>query len=108
MIESSTLDKKSLRVLALAPKDWSIREIAKDCVAFANARGGQIYFGIEDKDDMPAASQQVHEHLCEVLAKAIYHHTIIMSGTRRSARYHLAPPLTVSQPSPPNNLINTS
>ena len=58
MTEGTTLDKKSLRILALDPDDWDYKEIAKDCVAFANARGGVIYFGIEDSAEEPPAGQK--------------------------------------------------
>lgn len=76
MTEGSTLDKKSLRVLALDPARWDWREIARDCVGFANARGGEILFGIEDDADAPPPGQRIAPHLPERLVKGVYHHTI--------------------------------
>ena len=38
-------DKKSIRAIVCEKPDWN--EIAKDCVAFSNAQGGVIDFGIE-------------------------------------------------------------
>ncbi|GAB3822107.1 hypothetical protein GCM10028895_25810 [Pontibacter rugosus] len=55
MIENSEFDKKSLRVVQGISADWA--ELAKDCFAFANAKGGEIYIGIEDDTEMPPADQ---------------------------------------------------
>jgi len=76
MLEGSILDKKSLRVLALDPARWDWRELARDCVGFANARGGELLFGIEDAAEVPPPEQRVAPHLPERLIKGIYHHTI--------------------------------
>ena len=46
MEEGKNIDKKSLRFLKGKQTDWD--ELAKDCVAFANAQGGFVYIGIED------------------------------------------------------------
>ena len=42
MEENKSLDIKSLRFLKGKQTDWD--ELAKDCVAFANAQGGDIQF----------------------------------------------------------------
>lgn len=55
MTENSLYDKKSLR--AITGKTADFQEVAKDCVAFANAQGGRIEFGIEDRETIPPASQ---------------------------------------------------
>ena len=57
MQEGQHIDKKSLRALTKPSPDWD--EFAKDAVAFANAQGGTILFGIEDSDVMPPAEQRV-------------------------------------------------
>ncbi len=44
-LEGQLQDKKSLRTVVGKTADWS--ELAKDCVAFANAVGGCIFLGIE-------------------------------------------------------------
>ena len=51
MIENSLYDKKSMR--AITGKTANFKEIACDCVAFSNAEGGYIDFGIEDNEDEP-------------------------------------------------------
>lgn len=76
MEEGTTFDKKSLRVLAVDPKTWDLKELARDCVGFANARGGEILFGIEDDAEMPPAEQRIGSQVAERLVKGIYHHTI--------------------------------
>lgn len=81
MTEGSTLDKKSLRILALAPRDWNKRELARHCVGFANARGGEIFFGIEDAADEPPPEQRIPAGLPDQLVKVIYHHTINVAIT---------------------------
>ncbi len=75
MIEGSELDKKSLRIFGTDPRKWSWRDIAADCAGFANARGGHIYFGIEDKSDAPNPSQTIPKDLPDRLIKGISQHT---------------------------------
>jgi ATP-dependent DNA helicase RecG len=74
MIENQILDKKSLRVLTAKNPDWD--ELARDCVAFANAQGGKILFGIEDDASEPPADQKVAGSLVEQLQKNIQHRVI--------------------------------
>lgn len=61
MIENSLYDKKSIR--AITGKTADFPEVAKDCVAFANAQGGKIEDGIEDGDTLPPVSQVIDEKL---------------------------------------------
>ncbi len=77
MKENSLRDKKSLRALTKANPDWD--ELAKDCVSFANAQGGSIFFGIEDEEDTPPAQQKIPEHLPAKLQKQIQGRTINVS-----------------------------
>jgi len=65
MTEGQELDKKSLRVLSLDSHDWSWRKLASDSVAFANARGGSILFGIEDDASLPPSNQRVTSDLAD-------------------------------------------
>ena len=51
MEENKNIDKKSLKFLNGKNTDWN--ELAKDCVCFANAQGGFVYIGIEDKENLP-------------------------------------------------------
>lgn len=75
MIEGSQLDKKSIRIFAVDPRKWPWREIAKDCAAFANARGGFIMFGIEDAADAPPSDQRIPKDLPDRLTKGVGQHT---------------------------------
>ncbi len=53
--ENQFIDRKSLRKVTGQTADW--KELAKDCVCFANARGGSILIGIEDGASGPPAGQ---------------------------------------------------
>lgn len=61
MTENITFDKKSLK--AVFGKSAKFSEIAKDCVAFANAKGGHLYIGIEDDSDVPPVDQKIEDNL---------------------------------------------
>lgn len=65
-LEGQLLDHKSIRVLRNGH-----RELAKDCVAFANAQGGTIKIGIEDGEIAPRAGQKIDSIACEDLRKKI-------------------------------------
>ena len=65
MRENSIYDKKSLRAICGNKSDF--KEIAKDCVAFCNAEGGFIDFGIEDGANLPDSSQIVPLNLPTML-----------------------------------------
>ena len=69
MKENSLYDKKSLREITGKSADWN--EVAKDCVAFSNAQGGVIDYGIEDDADAPPADQKVSEDVAINLEKKI-------------------------------------
>ncbi|TXD50496.1 MULTISPECIES: ATP-binding protein [unclassified Polaribacter] len=69
MTENSEYDQKSLRLVKGKTADWD--ELAKDCVAFANGRGGFIYIGIEDGEDEPPTNQIVSDDLLEKVRKII-------------------------------------
>jgi len=58
MIEGQQLDKKSVLCFA-NPNKVTWKELAKDCVAFANTRGGQLIFGIEDLEQEPQPGQVI-------------------------------------------------
>ena len=69
MEENSLYDKKSLREITGKSAEWN--EVAKDCVAFSNAQGGVIDYGIEDDADAPPADQKVSEDIAINLEKKI-------------------------------------
>ena len=59
MKENSLYDKKSIREITGKSADWN--EVAKDCVAFSNAQGGTIDYGIEDDVEAPDPMQRIDE-----------------------------------------------
>lgn len=73
-LEGQLLDQKSLRAVTGKSADWS--EIAKDCIAFANATGGRLLIGIEDGADMPPAAQQIPADLPDTLRKKLAERTV--------------------------------
>jgi ATP-dependent DNA helicase RecG len=75
MEENKSLDKKSLSFLKGRQTDWG--ELAKDCVAFANAQGGEILIGIEDFSTEPPKAQKIKDkNLPESIQKNIVHRTV--------------------------------
>lgn len=74
MKENSLYDKKSLREITGKSADWN--EVAKDSVAFSNAQGGMIDYGIEDDSDVPPIGQTIDEGLPVVLMNKISGKTI--------------------------------
>ncbi|HUH27108.1 ATP-binding protein, partial [Gelidibacter sp.] len=75
MEENKNIDKKSLKFLNGKNTDWS--ELAKDCVYFANAQGGFIYIGIEDKAIFPPEEQKITDrNLPDIIQKNIAHRSV--------------------------------
>lgn len=74
--ENHYQDKKSLRVLQSNGKDT-----AEDCVAFANASGGKLLIGIEDKEGVPPLNQEVNDEDGPKLKRRINELTINVSVT---------------------------
>ena len=73
-LEGQLLDQKSLRAVTGKTADWS--EIAKDCIAFANATGGRLLLGIEDGQDAPPAGQRVPADLPDTLRRKLAERTV--------------------------------
>lgn len=85
MQENAQLDKKSLKAITGKNPDWD--EIAKDCVAFANAYGGKLLFGIEDNADQPDDKQKIPENLPGKVVKQIQQRTINTSVVPQVKKY---------------------
>ena len=68
-LENQSVDRKSLRAVMGKTADWA--ELAKDCVAFANAQGGHLLLGIEDGQRPPPKDQRVPEELIEKVRRRI-------------------------------------
>lgn len=73
MKENVKYDKKSIKLVE--GKTANFGELAKDCVAFANASGGCIDIGIEDNMDLPDANQRISEGLSEKIVKRLNENT---------------------------------
>lgn len=58
-IENQKIDYKSIRKIRTGDKGF--KELAISCVAFANAQGGILYIGIEDKSLVPLEGQTIDE-----------------------------------------------
>ncbi len=69
MKENNHFDKKSLAIIEGKKANW--KELAKDCVCFANSYGGKIYIGIEDNDDLPEKNQKIKDEHVENIQKRI-------------------------------------
>ncbi len=69
MTENSLYDKKSLLTIASKKIDWN--EIVKDVVAFSNAEGGILEFGIEDGMETPDCLQRIQDSLMTMLVNNI-------------------------------------
>ncbi len=79
MRENSLYDRKSLRAIHGPKADF--KEIAKDCVGFANAQGGVIDLGIEDDADIPDVTQRIPKDLPTKLINKIAGLTVNVSAT---------------------------
>ena len=74
MKEGSLFDRKSLKTIIGKRADFN--ELAKDCVAFANAKGGHIHIGIEDDCVLPPTNQVIEQNVVDILAKRINELTV--------------------------------
>jgi ATP-dependent DNA helicase RecG len=74
MKENQHLEKKSIRLVTGANPEW--KELSKDCVCFANARGGTIYIGIENNDQQPPIAQLINPDLPALIRKKVSENTV--------------------------------
>lgn len=72
--EGQLLDKKSLRVVTGTTANW--KELAKDCIAFANAEGGRLLIGIEDQDELPPTGQAIDSGLPDLIRRKVGERTV--------------------------------
>jgi len=82
-LEGQLVDQKSLRAVTGKTADWS--EIAKDCIAFANASGGRLLLGIEDGQDEPPAEQRIPSDLPDILRRKLTERTVNVTVLPRVA-----------------------
>lgn len=74
MSQEGLLDKKSLHVVIGAKAHW--KDLAKDCIAFANAQGGRLLIGIEDDADLPPAGQRIDPGLPDLVRRKMGEQTV--------------------------------
>lgn len=72
-LEGQLFDRKRIDSLN------DIKELAKDCVAFANAEGGILHIGIEDTEILPPPNQKISEKKIVELSQKIDGNTINVS-----------------------------
>jgi ATP-dependent DNA helicase RecG len=73
-LKGQILDRKSLG--ALTGKTADRNELAKDCIAFANATGGRLLLGIQDGQDAPPAGQHIPADLPDTLRRKLAERTV--------------------------------
>jgi ATP-dependent DNA helicase RecG len=74
MKENQYIEKKKIDIVVGKTADW--KELAKDCVCFANSRGGNIYIGISDKETLPPSEQKIDENLPFKIKKKIAENSV--------------------------------
>lgn len=73
-MENEHFEKKSLRLIGGSNPDY--HSLAKECVSFANARGGIIIIGIENTEELPLEDQRISDDLISTIRKRINELTI--------------------------------
>jgi ATP-dependent DNA helicase RecG len=63
-----------LRAVTGKTADWN--ELAKDCIAFANATGGRLLLGIEDGEEHPPADQRIPADLPDTVRRKLAERTV--------------------------------
>lgn len=74
MKENQYIEKKKLDIVIGKSADW--KELAKDCVCFANSRGGKILIGIADGENLPPANQKIEKELPFRIKKKISENSV--------------------------------
>lgn len=69
MVEDKNKDYKSLR--KVTGKTANLKSLAETCVCFANAQGGEIIIGFEDKESTPPASQKIDQTVVNDVVKKL-------------------------------------
>ena len=87
MDETHVFEKKSYRKAFGPTADLS--DLAKTCVCLANAQGGTLLIGIEDRDEAPPAGQQLDAAEVNAMLKKL---------STRAVNVSLAAPEVVTAP----------
>lgn len=72
-LEGQLFDRKQIDALN------KVKELAKDCVAFANAEGGILHIGVADKEVLPPSEQKITEEQIVKLSKELNGSTVNVS-----------------------------
>ena len=67
--ENSTIEYKSLKKAVGQKAD--LKDLAKTCVCLANAQGGYLFIGIEDKDKLPPKEQKIEQENINKVIKTL-------------------------------------
>ena len=67
--ENSTTEYKSLK--KVDGKSADLKDLAKTCVCMANAQGGYLIIGIEDKTKVPPCEQKIDDELVNTVIKKL-------------------------------------
>jgi len=74
MKENQYIEKKRLDTVIGRTANW--KELSKDCVCFANSRGGAILIGIADGDNTPPLNQKIESDLPFKIKKKIAENSV--------------------------------
>ena len=74
MRENQYIEKKRLDTVIGKTADW--KELSKDCVCFANSRGGTILIGIADGDSLPPLNQKIESDIPFKIKKKIAENSV--------------------------------
>lgn len=67
--ENSTIEYKSLK--KVIGKSADLKDLAKTCVCLANAQGGYLFLGIEDKEKLPPKEQTINQDEMNTVIKTL-------------------------------------
>ena len=67
--ETNTIEYKSLK--KVFGKNSNLKDLAKTCVCLANAQGGYLILGIEDKDKLPPQNQKIEQEELNKVIKTL-------------------------------------
>ncbi len=67
--ENSTIEYKSLK--KVIGKTADLKDLAKTCVCLANAQGGYLFLGIEDKEKLPPKEQKINQDEMNTVIKIL-------------------------------------
>lgn len=73
-LEGQLSDRKSLR--AVTGKTADGNELAKDCIAFANATGGRLLLGIEEGQRLRPPAQRIQPDLPDTVRRKLAERTV--------------------------------